>query len=108
MANSQSRALRIISKANGWDPDKIVGQGSLPDGPETLSMDLSTYNPDRTVYRGAGINPLPGGSPERQRMHDAANHDPLTPKVTWDNDLPEHTNKARITSGANPNEGKPM
>lgn len=58
--HSQSRALRIMARNQGWDPDVIVGTRS-PEGVARVSVNISNWNKDPDVFWHDGVGVLPEG-----------------------------------------------
>lgn len=82
--NNQSRSLRIISRQNGWDPDRIEGGGSIGD----------VYAPRETPFE-TDAKMIPGS------VSDTAPQHAVEDRAGWNKpdvgrETPKHSN------GANP------
>lgn len=86
------RALKIVSRAKGWDPDVIQGGGSI-----------APFNvvPDAGRNLGA-VGEIPGGPPAMTGSKDPSEGGSLGQSVTFDVPDAGRETKNRATRGANP------
>ena len=92
--SSVSRALRIMSRNQGWDPDIIYDQGT---GKEL--QNIANFNKDPDSFKHDGLGTLPQGTPDSF----PEDHGSVGQGVDWQH--PEHNNgntPARRTSNADP------
>ena len=86
----QGKALRIISKAKGWDPTKCEG------------VDISNFDkaPDPWLSGSQSTGKLPEGTPLDFPQADGG--PAMTEKVTWGNSGQPAVPKSHATKGADP------
>jgi hypothetical protein len=68
-ANNTARSLQIISRANGWDPNKIEDVGNGPGHPGSINPDLeASYFAREDPFSGdtTKMKPLPGDVADAQ------------------------------------------
>lgn len=93
------RALKMVSKAKGWDPDKIEGGGNIGDFNQVPSFG------EKDAVAGGSI---PGGTPSPV-VPEGYPDSPMSEKVTWTVGGPndDGNRPIRHTSGADPFPGMP-
>jgi len=86
------RALKIVSRAKGWNPDVIQGGGSI-----------APFNvvPDAGRNKGA-VGQIPGGPPAMSGTKDPSEGSALSQSVSFDVPDASRETKNRRTVNANP------
>ena len=99
--HSQTRALRIMARNQGWDPDVIMDSTTRrPVG------SMLPWNKDPSSMWHDGVGAMPGGEPPDE-YPDGFDAPTVSPgPIDW-NESQNSGNEARRTSGADPTPGMP-
>lgn len=105
MQGDQVKALKILSLAKGWNPDRIWDsktQGYVGESIENFNK------PTEIFVNQKGQGTLPQDIPPQQGMFPAATEGALTPPGTMEvpfSTSPQTLNRSRATKGADPFSG---
>lgn len=104
----QSKALIIMSKNKGWDPNVIRGRTS-PEGKVYPDHNIEGFNKAPTLYVDGDIcvGQLPQEIPANQQMFPDATGPVLTQETSFNSPDVSRENANRRTSGADPTPSMP-